>query len=277
MGLSKRKRFSINGVIITISILVWGVLLFNPGNMLTVDHCKIFASSFDDSLIASNNIPEAAICYTPPENFEDAVLQWTTAMEVFSSQLFGWLLMVVAMMLPKLMTPIQLIYQRSLKRKRLISIHLFVAGYVAVWTVAGILMSIIIIGIGAFMQGSYTPAIILGIIAIIWQCSPWKQLFLNLGHDHKNLSAFGWKALRDAFSYGMSHGLWCVGSGWALMLFPMLLPDWHNLAMFVVTLIMFSEHLETASVVKWKFDMRLKLFGYIFAQSKMYLKEWSSS
>lgn len=100
---------------------------------------------------------------------------------------------------------------------------------------------------------------------------PYKQRFLNLGHDHYLLSAFGWDASRDALHYGFQHGIWCVGSGWALMLFPMLLPTGHNLAMIIVTFIMLSEHLENPQYPRWEINPRLKVVRYIIAQSKIKL------
>ena len=98
-----------------------------------------------------------------------------------------------------------------------------------------------------------------------------KQWFLNLGHDHRILSAFGWKAFRDSLFFGLTHGVWCFGSGWALMLFPMLLPKGHNLAMLLVTFIMISEHLENPRFPMWFLPPRLKLLKIIIAQTRIKL------
>ena len=111
------------------------------------------------------------------------------------------------------------------------------------------------------------------IVAIIWQFSPFKQQCLNRGHEHWTLSAFGWAAKRDAFVYGIYHGLWCVGAGWALMLFPMLLPTGHNLAMIVVTIIMISEHMEHPQLPRWNFSLRLKLIKILIAQTRIKVQQ----
>ena len=236
-------------MILGISVMLWMLLLLNPGNILTVQHCPMTASG--------------------PSR---ASLQMLLAMNPISSLLTGWTLMVIAMMLPKLILPIQYIYGRSLKRRRLWSALLFVLGYVGVWVMVGVFMIAAILGLNLLMPKSYIPAIIVGIIAIVWQCSPSKQRCLNRGRDHMTLAAFGWAANRDALVFGFIHGLWCVASGWALMLFPMLLPAGHNLAMVLVTFVMISEHLEHPQVPRWRFYFSGKLMRMIFAQAQIRLK-----
>ncbi len=242
------NNITIYVVIIGISIAVWVLLLFNPGHIMTMKHCHVSA---------------------PGASFGS--LKMLLQMNPFSTQLLGWGLMVVAMMLPKLIYPIQLISMQSLRRNRFLNAFLFVLAYVAVWMFVGVFMIAIIIASNLFMPMSYVPALGVLIVAVIWQFSPYKQRFLNLGHDHYLLSAFGWDASRDALHYGFQHGIWCVGSGWALMLFPMVLPAGHNLAMIIVTFIMLSEHLENPQYPQWKFNPRLKVVRYLIAQTKIKL------
>jgi len=250
MKLSWNSRIKINLVIVSISIFVWVLLLINPGHIMTIEHCHVLDFG-----------PSAAS------------LQMLLDMNPFSSQLVGWGLMVVAMMLPKLIIPIQHIYKLSFKRRRFLSALLFVLGYTAVWMIVGIVMIIVILGLHLLMPNSYFPAIGLGIIAIVWQFSPIKQRYLNREHDHRILAAFGWPGYRDALLFGLMHGACCVGSGWAIMLFPMLLPNGHNLAMIVVTFIMLSEHLEHPQVPRWRIILRGKLFRIIVAQTQIKLKQ----
>lgn len=244
MRLSDRHRFGISLVIITISILTWIVLFFNPGQFMSIQHCHV-----------STDGPSA-------ESWNMLV-----KMNPIGSLLNGWLVMVIAMMLPKLILPVQQIYAKSFKQLRFISSVLFVFGYIGVWAAVGLLMVLAILGFNFWFPNSYLPAAGVILIALIWQFSPIKQKFLNRGHEHKTLSAFGWRAYRDSILYGLDHGIWCVGSGWALMLFPMLLPQGHNVAMLLVTLIMISEHLEHSKKPAWKLDGRLKL--YFYAKAKL--------
>lgn len=249
MRLSAKARWAITRVILAISILVWILLLFNPSNIMTIEHCAI-----------SDAGPTVAS------------LQMLLEMNPFSSQLVGWALMVIAMMLPKLILPIQGIYAQSLKRNRFHLALLFVLGYMMVWMIVGFLMIILIFLLHLILPGSYLSAIFLGIIAIVWQFSPIKQKCLNRGHDHWTLPAFGWPACRNAVYYGVAHGAWCVGSGWAIMLLPMLLPSGHNMAMVIVTLIMISEHLEHPQIPLWRVYYRAKLLRYVVAQAKIILR-----
>jgi predicted metal-binding membrane protein len=253
MRISAKHQMLISLCLIGISLLVWVALLFNPGGIMTIEHCHVSAAG-----------PSAAS------------LEMLLAMNPVSDQLFGWGLMVVAMMLPKLIMPIQQIFAQSLKRKRLASITLFVLGYLILWMLAGVVLVAAIIAFNLWMPLSYLPAIGVLVLTLIWQFSPWKQYFLNKGHSHAVLSAFGWAAYRDALMYGLEHGLWCVGAGWAMMLFPMLLPVGHNAAMIVVTFLMLSEHLEHPKAVQWRFDLRLRLFRYLLAQTRIRLQAINS-
>jgi predicted metal-binding membrane protein len=249
MKLSKQKQMLINLTIISISLIVWIALLFNPGGIMTVEHCHV-----------SDSGPSGAS------------LGMLLEMNPVSSQLLGWGLMVVAMMLPKLTFPIQHIYSSSLKRYRFPLSLLFTSGYITVWMAVGIAMIAIILGLHLLMPGSYLPAAIVGFIAIVWQFSPIKQQCLNRGHLHSVLPAFGWPAYRAAFHFGIMHGVWCVGSGWAIMLFPMLLPKGHNLAMIIVTFIMLSEHFEHPRIPRWRIDFRTKLFRITLGQVQLLWK-----
>jgi predicted metal-binding membrane protein len=250
MKLAGKTRIESSHVILCISIFVWVLLLMNPGNVLTIKHC-----------------PVTGMC--PPQSSFRGVL----AMNPISALLTGWGLMVIAMMFPKLIFPIRFIYARSLKRRRFGSALLFVFGYVGVWMVVGLFMILAILGLSLIMPKSYLPSIAVGIIALIWQFSPIKQRCLNRGHDHWVLAAFGWAANRDALLFGIMHGVWCVGSGWALMLFPMLLPMGHNFAMIAVTFIMLGEHLEHPKLPRWCLGLRGKLLRIIIYQTQIRLKQ----
>ena len=250
MTTSKNTRVLISTLMLSISALFWILLLVNPGNLLTIQHCAVTTTGSSR-----------------------ASLQMLLAMNPITSLLAGWALMVIAMMLPKLILPVRYICERSLRSRRFWSALLFVSGYTGVWMVAAFFMIAVIFWLNLLMPKSYLPAIAAGLIAIIWQFSPVKQRCLNRGHDHRALAAFGWAANRDAFLFGVVHGVWCVGSGWALMLFPMLLPEGHNIAMIFVTFIMLSEHLENPRPPQWRLSFRNKLMRIALAQTQIKLKQ----
>lgn len=240
MSHSLRPNISINWIVIILSTIFWIVLVFDPLNLMNGQSCHIDPSN------ATNEIS-------------------------FSSLMMGWTIMVLAMMLPKLISPIVQIYEFSLKRKRLSSSILFVLGYTTLWVIVGFFMNLVIVYLYNQIPGSYVPALIVGFIAVIWQISPIKQHFLNKGHDHRALKAFGWEADLDAFVFGLEHGTWCFGAGWALMWFPMLLPQGQNITMFLIMFIMVSEHMEHPQIPSWKINYRLKLWRIFKKRTQMRL------
>lgn len=181
----------------------------------------------------------------------------------------GWLVMLVAMMAPMTLPALYQIRRSSFVRRRSSSSALFLLGYCLVWTGAGA----VLIGIEVVAKwhepGSFAPALLVALAALVWQASPAKQRCLNRCHSHRSLSAFGLAAARDALLMGLSHGVWCVGSCWAIMLFPMLLPDGHLSAMAAVTLLMLCERLDPPASPAWRLRgflaatrwLHLKLFG----------------
>ena len=198
MTISPRERARINIPILLISAITWMMLLVNPGSIMTLAHCPVTDSGA--SLVS---------------------FQMLLAMNPISSMTAGWALMLVAMMSPTLITPIRHIIERSFKRRRARSVTLFVVGYAAIWMAAGGVLLAVMLMLNLLAPQSYLPAVGVGIIAFVWQCSPIKQRCLNRGHNHRELAAFGIAADLDALRFGITHGVWCVGSCWALMLLPM--------------------------------------------------------
>jgi predicted metal-binding membrane protein len=183
-----------------------------------------------------------------------AVVSWKMLLAANppGSLAMDWVLMLIAMMAPMLVAPLYHIRISSFARRRLRSMALFVAGYGAVWMTAGV----VIVGVGLaatwLFPRSYFPAMTVGLIALIWQVSPFKQRCLNRCHSHRPLAAFGIAADLDVLRLGLENGLWCTGSCWAAMLFPMLLPDWHFVAMAAVALLMFCERLDPPRTPAWQ-------------------------
>jgi predicted metal-binding membrane protein len=237
-----------NFLILLVSATAWVMLLVNPGSIMTLAHCPVTDSG------ASR-----------------ASFQMLLAMNPLSSLAAGWAVMLVAMMSPTLIAPIGHILERSFKRRRARSITLFVFGYAAIWMTAGSVLLAAKLVLSLVAPQSYLPAAVVGLIAFVWQCSPIKQRCLNRGHNHSELAAFGIAADLDALRFGISHGGWCVGSCWALMLFPMLLSDGHFAAMAAATFLMISERLEQPSPLSWRLRVRGKLMRILVAQTRIRL------
>jgi predicted metal-binding membrane protein len=248
MTLSPAERARISIPILLVSATTWMMLLVNPGSIMTLAHCPVTDSG--TSLVS---------------------FQMLLAMNPPSSLAAGWAVMLVAMMSPTLIAPISHVVERSFKSRRARSVILFVIGYATIWMTAGSVILAVQLALSLIAPQSYLPAAVVACIAFLWQCSPIKQRCLNRGHNHRELAAFGMAADRDAFSFGITHGLWCVGSCWALMLFPMLLAQGHLAAMAAVTFLMISERLEQPEPPGWRLRLRGKLMRIAVAQTRIRL------
>ena len=248
MTISPQQRARISVPILVISAVTWMMLLVNPGSIMIFTHCPVTDSGA--SLVS---------------------FQMLLAMNPPSSLTAGWALMLFAMMSPTLIAPIRHVVERSFKRRRARSVTLFVVGYAAVWMTAGSVLLTAKLVLSLLAPQSYLPVAVVGLIAFVWQCSPTKQRCLNRGHNHRELAAFGIAADLDAVRFGITHGAWCVGSCWALMLFPILLSDGHFAAMATVTFLMISERLEQPRPLSWRLRVRGKLMRIMIAQARIRL------
>ena len=248
MTVNPRERARVDIPILLVSAAAWAVLLVNPWGTTTLAHCPV--TDAGASLVS---------------------FRMLLAMNPVSSLAAGWALMLVAMMSPTLITPIRHVRERSFKRRRARSVALFVVGYAAIWMAAGVVLLGGVLMLGLLMPRSYLPAVGVGVIALVWQCSPIKQRCLNRGHNHSELAAFGLAADMDALRFGATHGVWCVGSCWALMLFPMLLSQGHFAGMAAVTFVMVGERLEQPRPLRWRLRVPGKLMRIAVAQARIRL------
>ncbi|HEV2818665.1 MAG TPA: DUF2182 domain-containing protein [Allosphingosinicella sp.] len=144
----------------------------------------------------------------------------------------AWLVMLLAMMAPLLDRPLAALLDGGGARPRLGPAGLFLLGYGAAWMAAGALLVALAIGLRAALPGPAAPVIAL-LAALGWQVSPWKRHCLN--------RCRGLAGDQDALRFGLTHGGWCVGSGWALMALPLTIETGHHAAMALVTLLLVAE------------------------------------
>ncbi len=240
------KRMGLVAPVLFGCALAWLVLLVNPGSIVTLVHCV-----------------------TTPSGSSPVSFRMLFAMNPVSSLAAGWALMLVAMMAPTLITPLRHVVARSFTRRGPRAIALFLLAYAAVWMAAGSLLLTAQLVLGMAMPQSWLPAVGVGLVAFVWQCAPLKQRCLNRGHNHRALAAFGREADLDVLRFGINHAVWCVGSCWALMLFPMLLPLGHLAGMAAVTILTVSERLESPRPPVWCLRGPGKLVRIVIAQSRM--------
>ena len=229
MTSAARERLLVRVPMLLISAAAWILLAIEPGGTVAVAHCS--------SMLAATTAtvsPGLRLALNPSASLS-----------------VGWVVMLAAMMAPLLIAPVRHVRDRSFARRRARAIVLFVAGYGAIWIAAGV----ILVALAATIQLSFpqsSAVALVTIAAVVWQFSPAKQGCLNRGHAHPELAAFGTAADIGALRFGVTHGLWCVGSCWAVMLVPLLITQGHVPAMAVVTLWLVTERLDGPMPPRWR-------------------------
>jgi predicted metal-binding membrane protein len=137
--------------------------------------------------------------------------------------LLAWAAMMTAMMFPAI-SPIVRLYGRAKAKGRIAPLLAFLAGYTVLWAALGVPGYVgwraLIEPIAEGRPWAGRLAGIVLITAAVWQITPVKSLCL--GHCRSPKSCFlrfGRSVARpvDAFYRGVAHGLYCLGSCWALM------------------------------------------------------------
>ena len=142
-----------------------------------------------------------------------------------------WVVMMAAMMFPSVgpMVTMYAVIQRG-RRRRAMSAPVgatvcFVAGYLVVWTAAGV-VAFLSVKAGARLAGSsiswsrggrwIAASILLG--AALYELTPLKQRCLKHCRSPLAFVLTSWRSGRSgALRMGAQHGMWCLGCCWALM------------------------------------------------------------
>jgi hypothetical protein len=126
-----------------------------------------------------------------------------------------WLWMVVAMMFPLLGDPLRTVHFRSFPNRRVIAAASFLLGYTLVWALAGV-------PVVWLRAQAWTHHLQLAALAFAfgagWVCTRFHRWGQRACHAKRALSAWGWRAQRDAAAYGVRVGMACVVTCWPLML-----------------------------------------------------------
>jgi predicted metal-binding membrane protein len=141
----------------------------------------------------------------------------------------GWLLMMVAMMLPTSLPLVRLfdtMTQRRADHRRLVL--LLLVGYLGVWSVFGVVVHALDATLHALVRESawlaerawlFGPAVL--VLAGAYQFTPLKHHCLNECRSPLSFITERWRGrreLRTAVRLGIDHGAFCVGCCWSLML-----------------------------------------------------------
>jgi predicted metal-binding membrane protein len=141
----------------------------------------------------------------------------------------GWVLMIVAMMLPS-SVPLVLVFAAVVARRPtpMILVGLLLAGYLTLWAGFGLAAWIVDRGIHAAVEAwpwlAAHPQLIMGstlAVAGLWQFSPLRDRCLDECRSPFGFVVNRWQGRavrREAFAMGLAHGAFCIGCCWSLML-----------------------------------------------------------
>jgi predicted metal-binding membrane protein len=141
----------------------------------------------------------------------------------------GWVLMIVAMMLPS-SVPLVLVFAGVVGRRprpaRLVALLLL--GYLVVWSAFGAAAWLLDRGIHAAVDAwpwlaTHSQLILAStlIVAGLWQFSPIRDRCLDECRSPFGFVVNRWRGTslaRESFAMGLAHGAFCVGCCWSLML-----------------------------------------------------------
>ena len=197
--------------------------------------------------------PQPALLCLSPSSFASAAAGGLEAMLTVNPLwllVLSWLVMLLAMMPPLLAQPLAQLQDIEPDGRRVRATAMFAVGYGAIWLAAGAALAAMAMTLGAGAGAMAWPAFAIALlIALAWQATLFKQFCLNRCHRRPRLSAACLHA--DALRYGVTHGLWCVGACWALMLLPLLAGSAHLAVMAAVTVALLVERARPARPARW--------------------------
>ena len=141
----------------------------------------------------------------------------------------GWVLMIVAMMLPS-SVPLVMTFGALVRRRRRPGalVGLLLAGYLSVWAAFGLAAWVLDRGIHAAVGTvpwlAAHPELILGTTLLgagLWQFSPLRDRCLDECRSPMGFVMNRWRGVseaRESFAMGIAHGAFCIGCCWSLML-----------------------------------------------------------
>lgn len=141
----------------------------------------------------------------------------------------GWILMIVAMMLPS-SVPLVVTFGALVARRRRpqVLVALLLVGYLLVWGAFGLGAWLADRGVHAAVDAlpwlAAHPQLIIGttlLTAGLWQFSPLRDRCLEACRSPLGFVLNRWRGTserREALAMGIAHGAFCVGCCWSLML-----------------------------------------------------------
>jgi predicted metal-binding membrane protein len=135
-----------------------------------------------------------------------------------------WVVMMAAMMFPSV-APTVALYSRMTQTRSPLSPLLFAAGYLVVWTGAGVVAFLVWSAVARIpgdvfawdRAGRWVAGVTL-LVAALYELTPLKDVCLGKCRSPLGFLLGSWRdGLSGALRMGARHGAWCVGCCWALM------------------------------------------------------------
>jgi predicted metal-binding membrane protein len=123
---------------------------------------------------------------------------------------------VVGMMVPLVLPNLRQVAFANLWDRRYRGMVVFLAGYLAVWILATILINVLV-EITQTTGGWGATLALVGVLAITWQLTDKRRKAVRGCHLMLPLAPSGWRADRDCLALGVTVGSSCTASCWALM------------------------------------------------------------
>ena len=132
----------------------------------------------------------------------------------FVGDLFAWMLMVGAMMLPMTLPAIDDVSRRTYRQQRVVATSEYVIGYLSCWAVAGMVFAVL--RLHPLMHERFC-VVLACLLAALWALLPARRIWFVQCHVQIPLCPVGWRAHWDAFRQGATQGIPCVKMCWVLM------------------------------------------------------------
>ena len=183
--------------------------------------------------------------------------------------LLMWIFMIVIMMIPLSVPTILRFYRLVLQQvnpgQALILSGVFIVSYLLPWVIFGFIADLALWSGQINSQfAQYQPAsvVVISLIAGLYQFTSLKTTCLGCHQSPLFCkSSFQNITVKEAFSMGIQHGSYCLGSCWGLMLVLLALDAMNWTVMGLVTAIIFAERM-----FHWHFPVRqitgLGLIGF---------------
>jgi predicted metal-binding membrane protein len=206
---SRRETWVVTSAMVLLAALAWAYLAWQPMADMT------------NGILTREPMPTGM----PMDMEMDMPMGIDGAGPSFALFIAMWIVMMVAMMFPAA-SPVVLIFdrwRRSRERTAAATVA-FIGGYLTVWSAAGLLAYALIVTLDTQVQPSTNAARVGGAILVaagIYQLTPLKTACLTQCRSPLSLIMTRGQqlaqGLRGPFAVGLSHGGYCLGCCWALM------------------------------------------------------------